>query len=148
MAGSKQGGIAVEDRSETHDKAALPTLTEDLERASQSDIPLNGLSSRNARFYEHRTKKVPLVEMNHSLARQELTVPPSFAQSQFETIIRRQRNSPHGLKIIDIPPRFPNLDNEWEFAVCFIAQSADSLIIYHTQRDGGQYDTLISKNQT
>jgi hypothetical protein len=106
MAGSKQGGITVEDRFETHDKAALPTLTGDLERASQSDIPsLNGLSSRNARFYEHRTKKVPLVEMNGSLARQELTGPPSFAQSQFETIIRRQRNSPHGLKIIDIPPR-------------------------------------------
>ena len=43
--------------------------------------------------------------------------PPSFEQSEFETIIRRQRNTVNGLKIIDIPSRFPNVDNEWEFAV-------------------------------
>ncbi|KAG9006649.1 hypothetical protein FRB90_009798 [Tulasnella sp. 427] len=43
--------------------------------------------------------------------------PPSFAQSEFETIIRRQRNNqPHTLKIPNIPTRFPNLDNLWEFA--------------------------------
>ena len=62
--------------------------------------------------------------------------PPSFAQSEFETvsrnyiytpsllisselqIVRRQRNNqPHTLKVPDIPSRFPNLDNLWEFAV-------------------------------
>jgi hypothetical protein len=43
--------------------------------------------------------------------------PPSFAQSEFETIIRRQRTNPNGLKIINIPLRFPTLDNDWEFAV-------------------------------
>ena len=43
--------------------------------------------------------------------------PPSFAQSEFETIIRRQKPS-RGLKILDsIPSRFPYLDNDWEFAV-------------------------------
>ncbi|KZT52939.1 hypothetical protein CALCODRAFT_458622, partial [Calocera cornea HHB12733] len=44
--------------------------------------------------------------------------PPSFAQSEFETIIRRQRhNRPHNIKA---PPnlrtRYPNLDHDWEFA--------------------------------
>ncbi|EJU05049.1 hypothetical protein DACRYDRAFT_114337 [Dacryopinax primogenitus] len=44
--------------------------------------------------------------------------PPSFAQSEFETIIRRQRNNrPHNIKA---PPnlrtRYPNLDHDWEFA--------------------------------
>jgi hypothetical protein len=43
--------------------------------------------------------------------------PPSFAQSEFETIIRRQKNNPHGLKIMNIPSRYPTLDNDWEFAV-------------------------------
>lgn len=43
--------------------------------------------------------------------------PPSFAQSEFETIIRRQRTNPNGLKVINIPLRFPTLDNDWEFAV-------------------------------
>ncbi|KAG8905917.1 hypothetical protein FRB99_007997 [Tulasnella sp. 403] len=43
--------------------------------------------------------------------------PPSFAQSEFETIIRRQRNNnPHTLKIRNVPSRFPNLNNTWEFA--------------------------------
>lgn len=46
--------------------------------------------------------------------------PPSFAQSEFEMITRRQKNSAHGLKIIDIPSRFPNLDNDWEFVVRII----------------------------
>jgi len=43
--------------------------------------------------------------------------PPSFAQSEFETIVRRQKTKSHNLKIMDIPSRFPNLDNDWEFAV-------------------------------
>ncbi|PVG04382.1 hypothetical protein CPB86DRAFT_843350 [Serendipita vermifera] len=42
--------------------------------------------------------------------------PPSFAQSEFETIIRRQKTNPHGLKILNIPSRYPTLDNDWEFA--------------------------------
>lgn len=42
--------------------------------------------------------------------------PPSFAQSEFETIVRRQKTNPHGLKIVNIPSRYPTLDNDWEFA--------------------------------
>ncbi|KIM22963.1 hypothetical protein M408DRAFT_269399 [Serendipita vermifera MAFF 305830] len=42
--------------------------------------------------------------------------PPSFAQSEFETIIRRQKTNPNGLKITNVPSRFPHLDNDWEFA--------------------------------
>lgn len=43
--------------------------------------------------------------------------PPSFAQSEFETIVRRQRNNaPHGLKMVSTPSRFPHLDNDWEFS--------------------------------
>lgn len=44
--------------------------------------------------------------------------PFRFAQSEFETIIRRQKYSAHGLKIVNTHhSRFPNLDNDWEFAV-------------------------------
>ncbi|GAB1521665.1 hypothetical protein RhiTH_004762 [Rhizoctonia solani] len=42
--------------------------------------------------------------------------PPSFAQSEFETIIRRQRiGGPDGRKFVPSPSRFPRVDNEWEF---------------------------------
>ncbi|CAE6427615.1 unnamed protein product [Rhizoctonia solani] len=42
--------------------------------------------------------------------------PPSFAQSEFETIIRRQRlDGPNGRKLVPNPSRFPRVDNEWEF---------------------------------
>jgi hypothetical protein len=43
--------------------------------------------------------------------------PPSVAQSEFETIVRRQKTNPQGLKIMNIPSCFPSLDNDWEFAV-------------------------------
>ncbi|KAJ1307239.1 hypothetical protein OPQ81_001352 [Rhizoctonia solani] len=43
--------------------------------------------------------------------------PPSFAQSEFETIIRRQRvDDPNGYKLIPTPSRFPRVTNEWEFS--------------------------------
>ncbi|CEL55150.1 hypothetical protein RSOLAG1IB_01158 [Rhizoctonia solani AG-1 IB] len=43
--------------------------------------------------------------------------PPSFAQSEFETIIRRQRvGGADGRKLVTAPSRFPRVDNEWEFA--------------------------------
>ncbi|CAE6496372.1 unnamed protein product [Rhizoctonia solani] len=42
--------------------------------------------------------------------------PPTFAQSEFETIIRRQRiNGPNGYKLVPTPSRFPRVANEWEF---------------------------------
>ncbi|KAG8746440.1 hypothetical protein FRC11_012703, partial [Ceratobasidium sp. 423] len=42
--------------------------------------------------------------------------PPTFAQSEFETIIRRQRvGGPNGYKFIPTP-RFPRVGNEWEFS--------------------------------
>ncbi|KDN50796.1 hypothetical protein RSAG8_01294, partial [Rhizoctonia solani AG-8 WAC10335] len=41
--------------------------------------------------------------------------PPSFAQSEFETIIRRQKVD--GLhKLVPTPSRFPRIANEWEFS--------------------------------
>ncbi|GJJ13232.1 hypothetical protein Clacol_007483 [Clathrus columnatus] len=44
-------------------------------------------------------------------------VPSSFAQSEPETIIRRQKpRPPNGLKHVDIPSRFQGTDTEWEFA--------------------------------
>ncbi|KAI0065724.1 hypothetical protein BV25DRAFT_1821391 [Artomyces pyxidatus] len=44
--------------------------------------------------------------------------PPSFAQSEFQTIIRRQRhgNDPEGLKIRHSHPRSPHNSAEWDFA--------------------------------
>jgi len=44
--------------------------------------------------------------------------PPSFRQSQFDIVLRRQRTRPPegGLKISDLPSRFLNLSNHFEFA--------------------------------
>ncbi|KAF7967053.1 hypothetical protein HWV62_35981 [Athelia sp. TMB] len=41
--------------------------------------------------------------------------PPTFRESQFDIILRRQRPAP-GLKSTTIPSRFLNLSNEFEFA--------------------------------
>ena len=45
----------------------------------------------------------------------ERTNPPSFHESQFDIILRRQRPRP-GLKFTNVPSRFLNLSNEFEFA--------------------------------
>ena len=44
--------------------------------------------------------------------------PPSFRQSQFDIVLRRQRIRPPegGLKISDLPSRFLNLSDHFEFA--------------------------------
>ncbi|KAI0062936.1 hypothetical protein BV25DRAFT_1855218 [Artomyces pyxidatus] len=44
--------------------------------------------------------------------------PPSFARSEFQTIVRRQRhgNDPEGLKIRHSRPRSPHSNTEWDFA--------------------------------
>jgi hypothetical protein len=44
--------------------------------------------------------------------------PPSFTQSQFDIVLRRQRVRPPdgGLKISYLPSRFLNLPNQFEFA--------------------------------
>jgi len=41
--------------------------------------------------------------------------PPSFRESQFDIILRRQRPRP-ALKFTNIPSRFINLSNDFEFA--------------------------------
>ncbi|KAF8606430.1 hypothetical protein BDV93DRAFT_594682 [Ceratobasidium sp. AG-I] len=67
----------------------------------------SGSKSPTAR---HSSSFVPVVD-------ESTQPPPSFAQSEFETIIRRQRNNtPHGLKVVSAPSRFPHLDNDWEFS--------------------------------
>jgi hypothetical protein len=42
--------------------------------------------------------------------------PPSFAESQFATIVRRQRPRDTALKISNVPTRYPNLSQDFEFA--------------------------------
>jgi len=42
--------------------------------------------------------------------------PPSFAESQFATIARRQRSRGAALKISNVPSRYPNLLHDFEFA--------------------------------
>ena len=42
--------------------------------------------------------------------------PPSFAESQFATIIRRQRAHDSALKVSNVPTRYPNLPRDFEFA--------------------------------
>ncbi|KIJ54334.1 hypothetical protein M422DRAFT_58383 [Sphaerobolus stellatus SS14] len=50
-------------------------------------------------------------------ASEDTALPPSFAMSEFETIIRRQRTRhPDGLKTVNIPTRFAGIGREWEFA--------------------------------
>ncbi|QRV74785.1 amino acid permease [Ceratobasidium sp. AG-Ba] len=67
----------------------------------------------------HSDRSVPHFKLEDTEAPKEPAnqPPPSFAQSEFETIIRRQRiNTPHGLKVVPAPSRFPHLDNDWEFS--------------------------------
>ena len=45
----------------------------------------------------------------------EPTSPPSFRESKFDIILRRQRPHP-GLKFTNVPSRFINLSNDFEFA--------------------------------
>ena len=42
-------------------------------------------------------------------------LPPSFASSQFDIILRRQRQR-QGLKLTNVPSRFLNLSHDFEFA--------------------------------
>jgi hypothetical protein len=42
--------------------------------------------------------------------------PPSFAESQFATIVRRQRPRDTALKVSNVPTRYPNLPRDFEFA--------------------------------
>jgi hypothetical protein len=51
----------------------------------------------------------------HTVASPENTNPPSFRESQFDIILRRQRPRP-GLKINHVPSRFLNLSHDFEFA--------------------------------
>lgn len=42
--------------------------------------------------------------------------PPSFAESQFAAIVRRQRPHDTALKTSNVPSRYPNLPRDFEFA--------------------------------
>jgi hypothetical protein len=48
-------------------------------------------------------------------ADESILSPPSFAESQFATIIRRQRPR-DTLKVSNVPTRYPNLTQDFEFA--------------------------------
>jgi hypothetical protein len=47
---------------------------------------------------------------------ESVKAPPSFAESQFATIVRRQRVHDTALKISNAPTRYPNLTRDFEFA--------------------------------
>ncbi|CAO3613915.1 unnamed protein product [Cunninghamella blakesleeana] len=55
---------------------------------------------------------------NHDDISIEQLPPPSFAESEFQHIRHRQinRRNPSMLKYTSSPSRFPNLNNQWEFA--------------------------------
>ncbi|KAG8857674.1 hypothetical protein FRB96_005692 [Tulasnella sp. 330] len=70
--------------------------------------PLRSRANRRSTYHDTRDENDADLASN---------LPPSFAQSEFETIVRKQRNNqPHTLKIRNAPSRFPHLDNLWEFA--------------------------------
>jgi hypothetical protein len=58
----------------------------------------------------------PLPFLHSDLVDESIAAPPSFAESQFHTIVRRQRPRDTGLKIPNIPSRYPNLLHDFEFA--------------------------------
>jgi hypothetical protein len=47
---------------------------------------------------------------------ESIHAPPSFAESQFAAIVRRQRPHTTALKISNVPTRYPNLPRDFEFA--------------------------------
>jgi hypothetical protein len=47
---------------------------------------------------------------------ESIHAPPSFAESQFAAIVRRQRPHDTALKISNVPTRYPNLPRDFEFA--------------------------------
>jgi hypothetical protein len=49
-------------------------------------------------------------------ADESINAPPSFAESQFATIVRRQKPRDTALKISNVPTRYPNLPRDFEFA--------------------------------
>lgn len=49
-------------------------------------------------------------------ADESVHAPPSFAESQFATIVRRQRPRDTALKVSNVPTRYPNLPRDFEFA--------------------------------
>ncbi|CAE7052581.1 unnamed protein product [Rhizoctonia solani] len=64
-------------------------------------------------FTEQAAATCPGIQENESGVYNQ--PPPSFAQSEFETIIRRQRVGGHH-KLVPTPSRFPRVANEWEFS--------------------------------
>ncbi|KAG8922084.1 hypothetical protein FRC02_012152 [Tulasnella sp. 418] len=85
------------------------------ERDTVPDLPVSPTTPSRNRIMRRRVAPDELQE--DDIADGASLYPPSFAQSEFETIVRRQRNNqPHMLKIPNVPSRFPNLSNNWEFA--------------------------------
>ncbi|KAH7928884.1 hypothetical protein BV22DRAFT_1030277 [Leucogyrophana mollusca] len=65
------------------------------------------------------TTDAPRTCYDYSPAEASTAPPPTFTQSQFDVILRRQRMRPKeggGLKFTAVPSRFLNLSNDFEFA--------------------------------
>ncbi|TDL27804.1 hypothetical protein BD410DRAFT_893978 [Rickenella mellea] len=98
-----------------------------------SEAPLNPLVSRKSREAQDELCELPTIAESNS-PHIRAGHPPSFAESQFDVILRRQRarrvNS-GALKFTDSPSRFLNLSNDFEFAgwgtVTYTELSADDL---------------------
>jgi hypothetical protein len=89
----------------------------DPDRIEAEDI-ITALSSMKT------THRRPSLGIKHSIWKsayivhidESIHVPPSFAESQFATIVRRQRPRDTALKISNVPSRYPNLLHDFEFA--------------------------------
>jgi hypothetical protein len=76
-------------------------------------IPLDSKKEGHRR----QTLSMTISPLNLELTLDEsLCAPPSFAESQFETIVRRQKRAHDTLKISNVPTRYPNLPRDFEFA--------------------------------
>ncbi|KAL0094978.1 amino acid permease-domain-containing protein [Phycomyces blakesleeanus] len=119
-------------------------------RQSDGNQPTNGQSSRNVSekssmaISEVETvifsdKEVQPSDTNDIDIAERL--PPSFAESEFHHIQRRQVNTARGtlLKWSEVPSRYPNLSNAWEFAgwgsTYYMELEPSDIDQFHTTRD-------------
>ncbi|KII92394.1 hypothetical protein PLICRDRAFT_172492 [Plicaturopsis crispa FD-325 SS-3] len=86
----------------------------------------------------------PPLRTSHSSAGHytgETATPPSFDQSRFDIVLRRQRPKTGGLKLTSVPSRFLNLSNDFEFAGWGSVQHG--LVLSSTDRVEGQTSLRI-----
>lgn len=93
----------------------------DLDISEANDIvaPLSPIKSLHRRpslgtALNQQTQYVSV--LTYLLPDESINAPPSFAESQFATILRRQRPRDTALKISNVPTRYPNLTRDFEFA--------------------------------